>query len=224
MEIGLFSVGAVDLAKPYLELLSDLTESASVTFLGQIKPFIDPINRGAERLLLNGLNAELEIGLARTDTTLHAGNLVVARVAKGTTDWQKLTLDPNDFRLLGPAGRPVDAFPYMVIGVERLQERDYAKIPDIRQGWETVRLAAQEGRPDQEISDRFIQLRRNIFLSPDLVPSDRSRIVATLAKELADVGYAQATGVERVALKNVPKHKGMLRNLAEVLGVSDEPV
>jgi hypothetical protein len=224
IEIGLFSVAAADLAKPYLELLSDLTASASVAFLVQVKPFIEPIKRGAELLLYNGANAELEIGLVRTDTSLDAGSIVVARVGKGAVDLREFTLDPDDYRLLGPGGRPVDAFPYMVLGVERLRERDFAKIPDLRQGWEGVRLAAQEGRPDSYISERFGQLRRTILLSPDLVPADRRRIVDALAKELAEAGYGQAVGLEGATPEAVLIPGHVLRDLADVVGGSDEPV
>jgi hypothetical protein len=78
MDVALFSVSAADLAKPYLEFLTELTDTASVAFLGQVKPFVEPLRRGAEALLGDSDQAQLEIGLSRTDTQLRTGNILVA--------------------------------------------------------------------------------------------------------------------------------------------------
>ena len=145
MEVGLFSVAAANLAKPYLDLLADLTSNASVAFLTQAKPFIDPIRRGAEAIFRSD-SAQLEIGIARTDTQLAAGNVIVARAPKDTIRAADLRLDPNDFRLVNLSGAPVNDFPYLVLGVEATAERpDYASIPEIRTGWDAVRQAAKRG-------------------------------------------------------------------------------
>jgi hypothetical protein len=205
MEVALFSVAGTDLAKPYLELLSDLTSTASVAFLGQAKVFLDPIRRGAE-LLFKSDGAQLEIGLARTDSPLRTGNIVVARAPKNAVGLESLRLDPNDFKLLDRDGLPVTGFPYMVLGIEALDERtDYARIPEIRDGWNAVRGAAEDGRPDEEVRQRFDQLRRTVWLSPDLVQADKKRIVGIFNREITDAGIGVAppagvAGLEGMAL------------------------
>ena len=190
MDVALFSVAAEDLAKPYLDLLATLTDTASVSFLGQVKPFVEPLRRGAETLLGDADRAQLEIGLSRTDTQLQVGNIVVARVAKGTVKPADLRIDPRDYRLVDPAGQPITAFPYMVIGVEATAQRDdYASIPEIQSGWGAVRQAALEGRPVEEVRGRFDQLRRAVWLSPDLIQTDKKRIVESFNREISDAGY-----------------------------------
>jgi len=72
IEAALFSVEAGDLAKPYLELLASLTDVAGVAFLGALRPFVEPMRRGAE-LLFDGDKANLEIGIHRADSPLRAG-------------------------------------------------------------------------------------------------------------------------------------------------------
>lgn len=209
MEVGLFSVAAADLAKPYLELLADLTKNASVAILGQLKPFIDPIQHGAETLF-KSTASELEIGIARTDTNLQIGNIVVARVDKGAIPRDGMRLDPSDFKLLDANGAPVTNFPYLVLGIEGATERpDYAAIPDIRNGWDAVQRSAREGRPLGEVRQRLAELSRALWLSPDLVRSDKQRIVKIFTSEIADAGFNLDVPAEAVALEGLPAPRGL---------------
>lgn len=188
-EVALFSVAADNLTRPYLDLLFNLTTTASVSYLSAIEPFIAPIKRGAETLLYDSNRAELEIGLSRTDTALVAGNIVVARTEKNGPGLKGVSLDPDDWRLLGPNGQPVADFPYLVIGIERLRERtDFRSIPDIRDGWKKVWSAATGGRDAKEVLAEFENLQRVIRFSPDLVPNDRKRVSDIYAEELRQAG------------------------------------
>ncbi len=190
-EIALFSVAADDLAKPYLDLLSELTASAAGSYLAAVEPLIAPLKRGAEVLLRDPGRAELEIGLARTDTHLAAGTIVIARTEKGGRDLAGLTVDRDDFRLLDGDGRPVSDFPYMVVGVERLRERpDFRSVPEVRTGWKRVWDAAQRGEAPEAVIAEFRALTRAIQLSPDFVPRDRRRVIGTFAEELRQAGFA----------------------------------
>jgi hypothetical protein len=187
-EVALFSVEAENLAKPYLDLLGELSASAAGSLSG-VGPLIAPLKRGAEVLLLDPQKAELEIGLARTDTALKAGTIVVARVDRAAGELADVTVDPHDFQLLDAQGRPVRGFPYMVLGVERVANRaDARSLPEIRDGWARVRNAAQEGRTSDEVLAEFRTLIRVVNFSPDLVPRDRIRLVGEFAAELRRAG------------------------------------
>ena len=189
-DVGLFSIAASDLAKPYLELLAGLTDAAGVSFLAKAMPWAEPIRRGAEVLFSEARRSQLEIGLARTDTRLSPGHWVVARVPKGQLP-HGLSLDPHDYGLLDAQGNAVSGFPYMVIGVEALDQRDdYAAIPELRTAWDSVRTAVTEARPDTEVHQRFDQLRRVIAVSLDLVPADKRRVAQIFASELKEAGYS----------------------------------
>jgi hypothetical protein len=217
MDVALFSVAAADLAKPYLDLLAELTKTASVGFVTQAQPFVEPLRRGAETLLFNQNRAHLEIGLNRTDAQLRIGNIVVARVPKGTYGPKDLRLDPQDYRLFGKDGAPITSVPYMILEVQASLERaDYPTIPEIRTGWESVRQTASEGRPVEEVRQRFDQLRRAIYLSPDLIQNDKRRIVEIFNREISDAGYDVAPPRELAALEAMPAVRP-LREAAIVL-------
>lgn len=210
MEVALFSVAGADLAQPYLELLSSLTDAAGVAFLGSVKPFVDPIRRGAE-LLFKGDGAQLETGTQRADTSLRVGNILVARIPKGSLTPNDVKLDSQDWRLLDRAGRPLTGFPYLVLGIEALARRDdYARIPEVLAGWNDVRGAAQDGLPVDDVLSRFAQFRRTIGLSPDLVQSDKRRITAIFQRELADAGFGAEPAVEGLeALEALPPPRAL---------------
>lgn len=187
-DIGLFSVAASDLAKPYLSLLAGLTRTAGIASLTQAVPWAEAIRSGAETLFAEAQRSQLEIGVSRTDPTLAAGHLIVARVPKGQLP-RDLRIDPSDGGLTDAQGRPLLGIPYMVIGVEVLDQRDdYAAIPDVRAAWEAVIRAAADGN-EEEVHQRFIQLRRVIGLSPDLVGADRRRVVDIFGRELSEAGF-----------------------------------
>ncbi|HSV46366.1 MAG TPA: hypothetical protein VLJ58_11305 [Ramlibacter sp.] len=223
IDVGLFSIAASDLAKPYLDLLAELTNTAGVSFLSKAVPWAEPIRRGAEVLFSEAQRAQLEIGLSRTDTALVPGHWLVARVRKGSLP-AGLRLDPHDHGLLDAQGRPVTGVPYMVIGVEALDQRDdYASIPDVRTGWEAVRTAVAEGRADDDVRQRFIQLRRVIAISPDLVPADKKRVAEIFARELVNAGYTfdglvhAAPQRELEAATPAASEVRMLRRIEDVL-------
>ncbi|NJM33847.1 MAG: hypothetical protein HC850_03085 [Rhodomicrobium sp.] len=120
MEVALFSVKSADLAKPYLDFLLNLSETAGVSLLSALQPFAAPIRQGAELLFKNKNYSQLEIGLDKTDTLLRVGNIIAARVPKGASGFDGLRLDPSDWKLVHAGGAPVTEFPYMVLGVEKV--------------------------------------------------------------------------------------------------------
>ena len=63
LELGLFSVKGTDLAGPYIDLLSSLSQEAGVGFLTAALPFVEPLRKGADLLFGNSNQSELEIGL-----------------------------------------------------------------------------------------------------------------------------------------------------------------
>ena len=215
MDIGLFSIPSENLAKPYLNLLADLTKTAGVSFLAQAAAFVEPLRRGAETIFSSS-RSELEIGVSRTDTAVQVGHWIVARTPHGTLP-PGLTLEPNQFVLVDGAGHPVKGFPYMVIGVEGVAARDdYHSIPEIGAGWESVRAAAADNQSSDEVLSRFGQLRRAIGLSPELISEDKKRITTTFARELADAGFD--AGLPLNALESVrPAARRALRGASDVL-------
>ncbi|TDR40082.1 hypothetical protein DFR29_114134 [Tahibacter aquaticus] len=223
LEIGLFSFGAADLAQPYLELLGDLSKAAGVAFISQIEPFLAPLRRGAE-LLFDQNRSVLEIGIALGQAQWQAGTYVVARVPKGTLAPGAYSLDAKDYKLLDKNRQPAP-FPYFVFAVEALEQRaDYARIPDVRDGWESVRSVASEGRPPGEVRQRFNEFRRRVWLCADLLAADKPRILDIFSREIAGAGYDVAAPLEMAGLEGMPRPRlRPLPGAEQVLAVLSPP-
>lgn len=176
MELGLFSVKGGDLAGPYLDLLNSLATVSGVAFLAAAKPFVEPLQKGADLLFGNSDQSTLEVGVDKTWNDMRTGTWVVIRGPKSQVDVSQLRVDPNDGKITDAHGRPYKDYPYMVfrIGMSR-QRDDWMLIPELKTAWDDVRKAVQSGQSNEAEArlKSFILLAR---MSADLVPEDAKRL------------------------------------------------
>ena len=201
MELGLFSVKGGDLSGPYLDLLNSLASVSGVAFLAAAKPFVEPLQKGADLLFGNSNQSTLEIGVDKTWEEMRTGTWVVIRGPKSQIDAARLKVDPSDGKITDSQGESFKNYPYMVfkIGVSR-QRDDWMLIPELKAGWESVRAAVQAGQlKDAEVRlNSFIQLAR---WSPDLVPEDAKRLAD---KARSTMGAIQAEEAIASTKKDFP--------------------
>src|SRR5215831_5597164 len=98
LELGLFSVKGTDLAGPYIDLLTSLSQKAGVGFLTAALPFVEPLRTGADLLFGNNNQSQLEIGLDQSWTAVLSGYWALIRAPKGRVNVSALKLDPADYR------------------------------------------------------------------------------------------------------------------------------
>jgi hypothetical protein len=183
LELGLFSVKGTDLAGPYIDLLTNLSQKAGVGFLTAALPFVEPLRTGADLLFGNNNQSQLEIGLDQNWDTVETGVRALIRAPKGAIDIAKLKLDPADHRLLNADGSPFADYPYLVFEISRSQRRDdWMLVPELKQAWDAVGAAAKAGKQDdaEQLLKQFVYIAT---WSADLVPAD--------AKRLADLARAK---------------------------------
>ena len=101
LEIGLFSIKAVDLAAPYLEVLETMSKQAGVAFINAALPFAEPLKTGINLLVGGGDSSPLEIGVAASAWTPETGYFVVMRAPKGSVPVKDLRVDPGGLSLSG---------------------------------------------------------------------------------------------------------------------------
>lgn len=186
MELGLFSVKGGDLAGPYLDLLNSLATVSGVAFLAAAKPFVEPLQKGADLLFGNSDQSTLEVGVDKTWNDMRTGTWVVIRGPKLQVDVSRLRVDSSDGKITDAHGRPYKDFPYMVfrIGASR-QRDDWMLIPELKTAWDSIRTAIQSGQPN-EAETRLKTFTLQVELSADLVPEDAKRLAdrarATMSK------------------------------------------
>lgn len=176
LTVGLFSVKSGDLAAPYIDLLTTLAATAGVAYLAAAKPFIEPLQKGADLLFGNNNASELEVGYDRDFITLEAGYYLAMRAPKNDVPLDQLRIDLNDFRLVDVQGRSFGAFPYFVFSIEASRQRpDWMLIPELRATWDALKQAFVAGQ-QPETQQLMGQFERQCRISPDLVPSDARRL------------------------------------------------
>jgi hypothetical protein len=198
LELGLFSVKGTDLAGPYIDLLTSISQKAGVGFLNAALPFVEPLRAGADLLFGNNNQSQLEIGLDQSWTALRTGYWLLMRAPKGTVNVSQLRVDPTDFRLIDAKGASFKQYPYLIFEIARSQRRDdWMMIPELKQAWDAIGAAAKSGQ-----LDNAEQLLRQFSLvagwSPDLVPKDAQRLADLARSKLPDLQKKTGVGVSRI--------------------------
>ena len=198
VELGLFSVKGSDLAGPYIDLLSSLSQKAGVGFLNAALPFVEPLRTGADLLFGNTNQSQLEIGLDQTWGNVTNGYCILMRAPKGTVNISTLELDPSDNRLVDGRGKPFADYPYLVFEISRSQRRDdWMLIPELKQAWDAIGTAAKAGKQDdaEQLLKQFVLIAR---WSPDLVPADAKRLADLATSKLPSLQTTSVISGERV--------------------------
>jgi hypothetical protein len=185
IEIGLFSVKSSDLTEPFLTMLEELSSVAGVSLFPTAQPFVQPLLKGIKLLMTTQGENTLEIGLTRTFDKLETGEILVIRAPKDSSDLSLIALD-TDFRLVKKSGRPIDDYPYLVLGIETTNERDdWFSIPELN---EAYNLLMQQIRKDKidAVKEAWETFKRIAQTSPDLLSADAEKLVEKKVKPIVD--------------------------------------
>jgi hypothetical protein len=186
IELGLFSIGSSALTGPYLQLLGELADAATVTFFGAAAPFAEPLRRGIHALATSGDIAHLEIGLSATWARPRRGSIVVARAPR--LDSTKFSIDARDGRLLDADDDAVTDFPYLVLDVSTSPTRDdWSAIPELTTAYGEVQREYRNG--DVERTEQAMTAFRRIALTcRDLLFDDALLLVEKLDQRYEQMG------------------------------------
>jgi hypothetical protein len=201
LQIGLFSVVSENLAGPFLETITKLTETIGVSFAASARPYVDTLRFGVEALTRATGSVKLEIGLDQTFEPLSSGDFVLVAESVGKLQGKSMTLDPSDRKLLVDGQHYTDK-PYLgfsVIG--SAQRSNWGEIPELKATYATIREGVMT--PDQnKARGGFDAFRRAALFSPDLTRSDAKQLVEKV-QALLNTAF-EAAGTSR-ALTSFPE-------------------
>lgn len=183
LEIGLLSVPADNLAKPFLETLSKMSSVAGVSFVATAQPFVEPIEAGVS-LLTGAKNApELEIGLYTTLHELQTGYYAAISAPKGQLKTTAITIDETDFSLFHD-GKLIDDYSYFVFEVIATTQRDdWFNIPHIHEPHEELLKAITT--PDINMAKKLLaKLSLAIQFSPDILRPDADILLRNIDTDI----------------------------------------
>lgn len=199
LQLGLFSVVSENLAGPFLETLTALTDTVGVAFAGAAKPYVDLVKFGVEKFTDASGSVKLEIGLDQTLPNPATGYFALVAARKDALAGKKFSYDPADFKLLVDGVAYTDK-PYLIFAIEASQQRpDWGNIPDIKQSYAAL-IAAIEKGDRNTAQDSLTVFKRLTTISPDLIDADGERLIAKVDALFNKVFAAAGNSAEAVAV------------------------
>jgi hypothetical protein len=185
LELGLFSVKAENLVKGVLDFVTDIANTAGISFVGKITPFAPLITKGMDLLAGQSKEVGLEVGLDTALELTQPGTHAIIAVPKGgAVDTSKLTVDPSDQKLL-LSGQPLQQG-YCVFSIRKTdQKADFGEIPELKEKYAAVMAAIRSGKAD-EAQQALTAFRLATIASPDLISDDAKRLVARAKQKVDD--------------------------------------
>lgn len=190
LEMGLFSVVSENLAGPFLETMSKLSETVGVAFAAAAKPYVDIVKLGVEKMTSAAGTVMLEVGLDQTFSKPTPGSYALVAENVAEIDISKLSLDPIDGKLLLD-GHHYTRRPYVVFTIEATDQRsDWGQIPELSKAYAAIKDAIRAN--DQTRAEQaFTSFSREARLSPDLLKTDGERLIAKV-KAVLDEAFGKA--------------------------------
>jgi len=184
IEIGLFSVKSGDLLTPVLNFVTKVSDTAGISFVGAIKPFVPLITDGMALLTGQQADTMLEVGADTSLTLTGAVTCAIIAAEKGSIDPAKLSIDPADRKLLLD-GRPLEKG-FCVFSIRTTDRKpDFGEIPELKEKFAGFRDAVDKG-VEKDARDALAAFRRAAILSPDLITADARKLIATSEEMMKD--------------------------------------
>jgi hypothetical protein len=206
LEVGLFAIRTTDLTGPFLDVLLDVANAATVAFLPVAQPLASVVVRGMQALTGSGGNAVgLEMGLARSFDRPASTDHILVKARRGDLDISSWTIGDDDLPHNADGIVPT-RYPWLALTLEVSTERDdWYMIPALREAYAQVRGAVTNGRRD-EARSLVEALRLRALACPDLLPRDAVRLhgkVEGLVREAFPGGPTAGNQVDIGPLENI---------------------
>jgi hypothetical protein len=186
LQIGLFSVVSENLAGPFLDTMTKLSDTVGVAFA------VEALTRATG-------SVKLEIGLDETFSPPTTGNFAIVAEAVAKLAGKTLSLDPADKKLLVNGVHYTDK-PYLIFFIESSQERsDWGEIPELKTAYGAIRDAVV-GNDQGKAKSTLEAFERLANFSPDLTANDAARLIRKVRDLVAGAFKVAANASEMMQL------------------------
>lgn len=176
IEIGLFSIASVDLAKPFLNVLEKLSSAAGLSFVNVARPFVDPLLEGVRLLTDTHESAILEIGLSKLFAVPETGYFLIMRANVKEVDTSSLKVT-KDNGVVDAMGQQIADYPYLLLCFEASPTRDdWFQIPELKDAYKKLQEAVKT-RQEVATKEAWAVFETTALLCPDLLPDDQDKLI-----------------------------------------------
>jgi hypothetical protein len=210
LEIGLFSIKTSDLARPFISLLTEMSNLAGVTFISAALPYAASIEKGINLLAGATEESSLEIGISTTYNKIETGYYAVVKAPKNELDVRDIRIGP-DFSLTDKDGGSLSDYPYIVFQIFSTKRRDnWFDIPEIAKSYQTLQEDVNKANY-ANARESLLIFRRSLYTSNDLLRADAEKIFEQVNAETTPLLEAADQAVR--SFRKIKK----LKNLNEFL-------
>jgi hypothetical protein len=174
LELGLFSVKSGNLLTPMVDYVARVSSAAGASFVGAVKPFLPLISEGMDMIAGQSKDTVIEVAVDTNMALTKSRVCAIVSAQRGTIDDSKLSVDKDGTLLLN--GVPLDRG-YCVFSIRAVaQKADYGEIPELKEKYAAIQDAIKRGS-GKDAQDALTAFRLATIASPDLIPSDASKLV-----------------------------------------------
>lgn len=183
LELGLFAVKAGDVLSPILNYVVKVSETAGISSVSAMKPFIPLVVDGMDLIAGVGNDTALEVGLD-TDLSLKK-SVVLAIIAKDKKEIDQSQLELKQDGTLKHKGEPLKCG-YATFSFRKDTEKaDYGEIQELADRMVEFKTAVRSGKKgDARAALKSFKL--TALTSPDLIQADARRLVAKVTAEFVE--------------------------------------
>jgi hypothetical protein len=184
LELALLSVKTGNILTPVIDLITQISAAAGISFVGRAAPFIPLMTKGLDLIAGQAADTAIEVGLDTDLSPTHALAFAIIDAPKQALDTHKITVDETDHKLL-INGKPLEVG-YCVFSIRCTTKKvDFGEIEDLRTKWDAFQSAKCSNKRD-DAAEALTALRLALLSSPDLIRSDALWIVNRAQQDFDD--------------------------------------
>lgn len=213
LELGLFSIKAGNVLTPFVNFVTKVSDTAGISFVGAVKPFVPLITEGLELLSGQKDDVQLEVGIDTSINLTRPMACAIIAAKRGSIDVSQLKVD-GDGKLVH-AGQPLNKG-YCIFSIRGTTKKaDYGEIPDLKTKF--AEFHATLMKDDRKAaSEALTAFRKAALFSPDLIKPD-ARQIAAMAQEMFDEAFAaEPAGMGMAPAVKLGTGKKLPETLAEL--------
>lgn len=194
LELGLFAVKTGNLLTPVLDFVTDVSSTAGLSFVGQVKPFLPLLTKGMDMIAGQTEDSVLEVAVDTTLMLNQTGSYAIIAAPKSELDGKTFSVDPNDHKLLCD-GQPLEKA-YCVFSIRASKQKaDFGEIPELKERYAALQTAIRSN-DIKRANDELTAFRLAVLTSSDLIPVDAKTLIDKATQRVKDA--FPAGGVSKV--------------------------
>ena len=200
LELGLLSVKTGNILTPVIDLVTQISTAAGISFVGSAAPYIPLMTKGLDLIAGQTKDTAIEVAIDTDLTPSATVAFAIVDAPKLSINLEQIKVDKNDRKLL-EGSKSLDRG-YCVFSLQKTDKKaDFGEIPELKAKYAAFQKAISDNKKD-DAADTLTAFRLAALASPDLIRKDARRMAAR-AQELFDDAFPGGLTTKRLTAYEV---------------------